>query len=201
GDFGWYVSGEFGHQWLDTSSYNYSVTNFAGITYDQSIPGYNWWNAGIAFTYKAATLDLRYSGTDLSGNDCNFIIGNNNACGDKMSSGRGPLKAPRSTRRFFYARRHPGRPTAASHAKRKPSQAKPRRKPGRKPDCGEGAAIGGPAATPLRETPPRRTVLASGGSDAQFPLLGFAKCRGVDLVSLPLFCHVQRDRAALLPYQ
>lgn len=84
GDFGWYVSGEFGHEWLDTSSYNYAVTNFAGITYDQTIPGYNWWNVGVAFTYKAATLDLRYSGTDLSGGDCNFIIGNNNACGDKI---------------------------------------------------------------------------------------------------------------------
>jgi uncharacterized protein (TIGR02001 family) len=84
GDFGWYLSGEFGHQWLDTAAYSYSVTNFAGITYDTSIPGYNWWNAGVGFTYKAATIDVRYSGTDLSGNDCAFIIGNNNACGDKI---------------------------------------------------------------------------------------------------------------------
>ncbi|QTL03534.1 hypothetical protein J5J86_22860 [Aquabacter sp. L1I39] len=85
GDFGWYVSGEFGHQWLSTSAYNYDVTNiFTGYTYNQTIAGYNWWNAGIAFTYKAATLDLRYSGTDLSNEDCAFMISNQNACGNKF---------------------------------------------------------------------------------------------------------------------
>lgn len=85
GDFGWYLSGEFGHQWLSTSAYNYPVTNlFSGITYNTTIAGYNWWNAGIAFTYKAATLDLRYSGTDLSNNDCAFMISNQNACGNKF---------------------------------------------------------------------------------------------------------------------
>jgi hypothetical protein len=85
GDFGWYVSGEFGHQWLSSSAYNYDVTNvFTGATYNTTIAGYNWWNAGIAFTYKAATLDLRYSGTDLSNNDCAFMISNQNACGNKF---------------------------------------------------------------------------------------------------------------------
>lgn len=83
--FGWYLSGEFGHQWLDTSVYNYDVTNIlTGLTFNESIPGYNWWNVGVGFTYKAATLDLRYSGTDLSGDSCLFIIGNNSACGDKF---------------------------------------------------------------------------------------------------------------------
>ncbi len=85
GDFGWYASGEFGHQWLSTSVYNYPVTNaITGITFDQNLPGYNWWNIGVAFTYKAATLDLRYSGTDLSSNDCAFMISNSNSCGDKF---------------------------------------------------------------------------------------------------------------------
>ncbi|MEP9375505.1 TorF family putative porin [Aquabacter sp. CN5-332] len=85
GDFGWFLSGEYGHQWLSSSAYNYDVTNiFTGITTNTTIPGYNWWNVGVAFTYKVATLDLRYSGTDLSGDDCAFIIGNNSACGDKF---------------------------------------------------------------------------------------------------------------------
>lgn len=85
GDFGWFVSGEFGHQWLSTSVYNYDVTNvFTGATYNTTIAGYNWWNVGVAFTYKAATLDLRYSGTDLSNNDCAFMISNQNSCGNKF---------------------------------------------------------------------------------------------------------------------
>ena len=84
GDFGWYVSGEFGHQWLSSSAYQYETTNNLGQTYIQTISGYNWWNAGVAFTYKAATLDLRYSGTDLSNSDCGFMISNTNACGNKF---------------------------------------------------------------------------------------------------------------------
>lgn len=85
GEFGWSVSGEFGHQWLSTSAYNYEVfTPFIDWTYVQTIPGYNWWNVGVAFTYKAATLDLRYSGTDLSDADCGFMISNTNACGNKF---------------------------------------------------------------------------------------------------------------------
>lgn len=79
GEFGWYASGEFGHQWLSTSAYNYTVGPFI-----QEIPGYNWWNVGVAFTYKAATLDLRYSGTDLDGFDCGFMISNTNSCGNKF---------------------------------------------------------------------------------------------------------------------
>lgn len=84
GDFGWYASGEFGHQWLSTSVYNYDTINALGVEYNQTIAGYNWWNVGVGFTYKAATLDLRYSGTDLSGNDCAFVISNSSACGDKF---------------------------------------------------------------------------------------------------------------------
>ena len=82
--FGWYLSGEFGHQWLDTAAYNYTTTNFLGVTTVTDLPGYNWWNVGVGFTYKAATLDLRYSGTDLSGDACGFMIGNTSACGDKF---------------------------------------------------------------------------------------------------------------------
>ena len=53
GDLGAYLSGELGHWWL------------ANI-----IPDYTYFNAGLAFTYKALTLDLRYHGTDLSLAQC-----------------------------------------------------------------------------------------------------------------------------------
>ncbi len=47
GPLGWYVSGEFGHQWLGTSDAFYGVTAFpAGIDYTD----YNTWNVGIGFT-------------------------------------------------------------------------------------------------------------------------------------------------------
>jgi len=38
-------------------------------------PSYSYWNAGIAFTYKGLTLDLRYHGTDQSVQNCaNFLV-------------------------------------------------------------------------------------------------------------------------------
>ena len=64
-DIGWYVSGEFGRQWLGTSDSFYSlagVPGAPGIKYAD----YNTWNIGLGFTWKQLTLDLRYSGTDLS---------------------------------------------------------------------------------------------------------------------------------------
>lgn len=65
---GMYVSGEFGRQWLGTSDSFYGVPAFPnGIKYAD----YNTWNIGIGFTYKVATLDLRYSDTNLSKGDCN----------------------------------------------------------------------------------------------------------------------------------
>jgi hypothetical protein len=51
-DFGWFISVEAGHWFRDTSPY----------------PSYTNWNAGLAFTWKQFTLDLRYSGTDR--HDC-----------------------------------------------------------------------------------------------------------------------------------
>jgi len=74
---GFYASGEFGRQWLGTSDSFYGTNIIdpvsglgpfpAGIKYDD----YNTWNAGIGFTYKVFTLDLRYSDTDLSKAACN----------------------------------------------------------------------------------------------------------------------------------
>nr|WP_126402170.1 TorF family putative porin [Blastochloris tepida] len=63
---GVYVSGEVGYQDLGTTD------DFYGYV---SLPSYTTWNAGIGFTYKVFTLDLRYSDTDLSKTDCYLITG------------------------------------------------------------------------------------------------------------------------------
>lgn len=55
------VSGEFGRYWLGTS--NAFLGNF-------NYPDYNYWNAGLSYTYKFATLDLRYHDTNLSKTQC-----------------------------------------------------------------------------------------------------------------------------------
>ncbi len=70
GAIGWYVSGEFGHQWFGTSDVFYGTG--AGTTYANGIPepGYNTWNIGLGFTWKVFTLDLRYTDTDLSKTEC-----------------------------------------------------------------------------------------------------------------------------------
>jgi hypothetical protein len=79
---GMYVSGEVGRQWLGTSDAFYGVVsplgNFAsGIPY----ASYDTWNIGIAFTYKAFTLDLRYFDSDLSKGNCNAFTSAFNASG------------------------------------------------------------------------------------------------------------------------
>ena len=68
GPFGWYVSGEFGHQWLGTSDAFYGNGIFPNGIPE---PDYSTWNVGLGFTWKVFTLDLRYSDTDLSKADCN----------------------------------------------------------------------------------------------------------------------------------
>jgi Bacterial protein of unknown function (Gcw_chp) len=68
GPIGWYVSGEFGHQWLGTSDPFYGNFNFPNGIPE---PDYNTWNVGLGFTWKVFTLDLRYSDTDLSKAECN----------------------------------------------------------------------------------------------------------------------------------
>jgi hypothetical protein len=78
GPFGWYVSGEIGRQWLGTSDSFYGVTGFPnGIDYAD----YTTWNIGIGFTWKVVTLDLRYSGTDLSKGNCNAFTSDPGASG------------------------------------------------------------------------------------------------------------------------
>ena len=78
GPLGWYVSGEFGRQWLGTSDAFYNVAAFpGGIKYKD----YNTWNIGVGFTYKVFTLDLRYSDTDLNKGDCNAFTSDPGAGG------------------------------------------------------------------------------------------------------------------------
>jgi|KBSMisStandDraft_5_1062788.scaffolds.fasta_scaffold102034_1 hypothetical protein len=67
GQIGWYVSGEFGGQFLGTSDAFYGNAFFPnGVNYVD----YATWNVGLGFTWKVFTLDLRYYDTDLSKGEC-----------------------------------------------------------------------------------------------------------------------------------
>ncbi len=57
-------SAEFGRQFFGTTKASLGSVK---------LPEYNTWNAGFTYTYKQASLDLRYSGTDLSKADCAII--------------------------------------------------------------------------------------------------------------------------------
>jgi len=76
------LSGELGYWDIATSGFV-----LAGGTAN---PSYTYWNVGIAFAYKALTLDLRYHGTDQNAQDCaNFLVvalGNqsNSWCDDRF---------------------------------------------------------------------------------------------------------------------
>jgi uncharacterized protein (TIGR02001 family) len=65
GDLGAYVSSELGHWWIDKSGFV-----LAGLT----DPSYTYWNVGLAFTYKALTLDFRYHGTDQNAVECGSFL-------------------------------------------------------------------------------------------------------------------------------
>ena len=80
GPLGWYVSGEFGRQWLGTSD---SFYGFGSGIYAAGIPyaSYDTWNVGVGFTWKVFTLDLRYSDTNLSKGDCNAFTSDPTASG------------------------------------------------------------------------------------------------------------------------
>jgi uncharacterized protein (TIGR02001 family) len=67
---GWgsYVSGEIGHWWIDGGGFLASSAAQGGLGYVD--PDYAYWNAGLALTYKAITLDFRYHGTSQSTAEC-----------------------------------------------------------------------------------------------------------------------------------
>jgi hypothetical protein len=75
---GAYVSGDIGYWALGTSDAFYGVAGFpAGIKYKS----YTTWDAGLGFTWKVFTLDLRYYDTDLSRGDCNAFTSDQTATG------------------------------------------------------------------------------------------------------------------------
>lgn len=63
-----YISAEIGKQWF--------AKNFA--------PEYVFWNIGGGVTYKAMSIDLRYTGADLSRRECGLFIGQRGSCGDRF---------------------------------------------------------------------------------------------------------------------
>lgn len=80
GPLGWYVSGEFGRQYLGTTDSFYGLLGTVtgpGIKYAD----YDTWNVGLGLTWKQFTLDLRYSDTDLSKGNCNAFTGDFTAGG------------------------------------------------------------------------------------------------------------------------
>jgi uncharacterized protein (TIGR02001 family) len=77
-DIGWFVSGDVGHWFLGTSDSFYGTAAFpAGIPYKS----YTNWDAGLGFTWKQFTLDLRYFDTNLSKGDCNAFTSDHTAAG------------------------------------------------------------------------------------------------------------------------
>jgi uncharacterized protein (TIGR02001 family) len=76
GDFA--LSGEFGRQFLGRTDAAHDVSSAAHGLWKRDLPDYNYWNAGISYSYKLATLDLRYHGTDMSKTECGNITGKTN---------------------------------------------------------------------------------------------------------------------------
>ncbi len=71
---GSYVSAEYGHQFLGTPDAFYFINNgFLGKNGTGAYADYNTWNIGVGFTKSVFTLDLRYSDTDLSKENCNYF--------------------------------------------------------------------------------------------------------------------------------
>lgn len=71
---GSYISGEFGHQFLGTPDAFYNFPSpFFGNAVTGKYADYSTWNVGIGFTKSVFTLDLRYSDTNLSQENCNYF--------------------------------------------------------------------------------------------------------------------------------
>lgn len=82
---GWFLSGEFGYQWTDSGIWNAIFNDGLSIGPRYvDISGYSSWNAGVGFTYRAATLDLRYHGSELNDDQCFLMIANRKSCGDRF---------------------------------------------------------------------------------------------------------------------
>ena len=59
------ISGEFGHYWLGTT--NQAIWSTTPPT---DLPNYLYWNAGVSYTWKNLTADVRYHDTNMSKREC-----------------------------------------------------------------------------------------------------------------------------------
>jgi uncharacterized protein (TIGR02001 family) len=84
---GAYVSGDAGYWALGTSDAFYGVSTFPNGTPYKS---YWNWDAGLGFTWKAFTLDLRYYCTNLNKGDCNSFTSDNTAGGSSSVTAINP---------------------------------------------------------------------------------------------------------------
>jgi Bacterial protein of unknown function (Gcw_chp) len=82
---GVFISADVGHWFLGTSDSFYftQVAGVCGGSFPTGIPykSYTNWDAGLAFTYKVFTLDLRYFDTNLNKGDCNAFTSDHTATG------------------------------------------------------------------------------------------------------------------------
>ena len=86
------ISGELGYWDIATSGF--VLAGVAAGNPTASNPSYTYWNAGVSFSYKSLTLDLRYHGTDQNVSDCaSFLVvgttpgsfnGSNSWCDDRF---------------------------------------------------------------------------------------------------------------------
>jgi hypothetical protein len=92
---GMLVSGDLGYWALGTSDNFYCTATVltadgntaCGAPYPNGVPWTSYWNwdAGVSFTYKAFTLDLRYYDTNLSKADCNAFTSDHTDAGQAFS--------------------------------------------------------------------------------------------------------------------
>ena len=82
---GVFISADVGHWFLGTSDSFYctQVDGVCGGAFPTGIPykSYTNWDAGLGFTYKVFTLDLRYYDTNLNKGDCNAFSSDHTATG------------------------------------------------------------------------------------------------------------------------
>jgi uncharacterized protein (TIGR02001 family) len=71
-NLGFYVSGELGKQWVKKTDTGFNP------------PDYWTWNVGGGVTYKAMTLDVRYTDTNLSKKECYEFSGARSWCGSTV---------------------------------------------------------------------------------------------------------------------
>lgn len=78
----WFTSGELGYQWLGRTDMKNAFIP------DSDLPDFALWNVGVGATYKNATLDFRYFGSQLengAGKSCFAATSMTNSCGHRFA--------------------------------------------------------------------------------------------------------------------